>query len=407
MAGTEALLAAIQAHKAGRLADAETAYRRVLESRPDDPDALNFLGMLRCQAGEAAEGADLLQRAVRADRSNPHAWVNLGNVLVILEKQEEARTAFTRATELAPTLAMAWFNLGVCLGRCGRPLEAASALHRALKIEPGYLPAYESLASVLHRLGNFTEAAEVYREWLVYDPGSATARHMLAATSGATAPARAAEEYVRRLFDDFAESFDENLASLDYRAPQHVAECVKREALGDGAIDVLDAGCGTGLCGPLLRPLARRMVGVDISAGMIEKARSRGVYDELAIAELCEFMRARPAAFDVVVSADTLVYFGALEEPLRAARACLRGGGRVIFTLERWAPSPTVGPGEPSYDLGTHGRYGHCEGYVRAALHGAGFGAIRIDAGILRRERGAEVAGLIVLARAVSHARGA
>lgn len=392
---------AIEAHKAGRLIDAEERYRQFLQRRPNDPDALNFLGMLRCQASDPAEAATLLRRSVEADPSNPHAWLNLGNVLVILQKDEEARAAFTKATELAPDLAMAWFNLGVCLGRCKQPLEAASALHRALKIEPGNLRAYESLGLVLHRLGNYAEAAEVFREWLDHDPANPFARHMLAATSGAGAPPKAADEYVRQLFDDFAVNFDENLASLKYRAPQLIAERLGREARGNAPLEILDAGCGTGLCGPLLRSLARSLVGVDLSAAMIEKARARGGYDELIVEELCAFMSSRPGAFDTVVSADTLVYFGALEEPLRAARTCLRRGGLLIFTVEHEDPAGDSASGDRPYRLETHGRYSHSEGYVGTALGAAGFGGTSIERDVLRRERGSDVRGLVVLARAV------
>jgi predicted TPR repeat methyltransferase len=391
---------AIEAHKGGRFVDAEAAYRRILRNQPDNPDALNFLGMLRCQTGDPAEAVELLRRSVEAEPSNPHAWLNLGNVLVILGKHDEARAAFTRTTELAPDLAMAWFNLGVCLGRCKQPLEAASALHRALKIEPGHLPAYESLGLVLHRLGNYAEAAEVFKEWLAHDPGNPFARHMLAATSGAGAPPKAADEYVRQLFDDFAANFDENLASLQYRAPHLIAERLGREAHGKVPLHILDAGCGTGLCGPLVRSLAGTLVGVDLSAGMIEKARARGGYDELVVEELCAFMTSRGGAFDAVISADTLVYFGALEEPLRGARSCLRGGGLLVFSVEHWDPGEDSGPREPGYRLETHGRYSHAEGYVRGALEAAGFGEISIERGVLRRERGSDVLGLIVLARA-------
>lgn len=396
MTTSKSIQRAIDAHKGGRFAEAESAYRRVLRTNPGDPDALNFLGMLQCQTGHPAEAAALLRRAVEADPKNPHAWVNLGNVLVVLQSFEEARAAFTRATELAPDLAKAWFNLGVCLGRCKRPLEAASALHRALQIEPGCLPAYESLGFLLHRLGNYAEAAEVYREWLAHDPGSPVARHMLAAASGEGAPSRAADDYVKSVFDGFAATFDENLASLGYRAPQLLADRLTREALAEASLDVLDAGCGTGLCGPLLRPLARRLVGVDLSGGMVEKARARGVYDEVAVAELCEFMRERSGSFDLVVSADTLCYFGALEEALDAAFRCLRPDGILTFTVERLEPDD----GKEPYRLETHGRYSHTEAYIRSVAENAGFASLTMDCGALRRERGVEVGGLVVLARA-------
>lgn len=397
------LLTAIEAHKGGRLMEAEAAYRRILDTQPDNADALNFLGMLKCQSGHAGDAVDLLQRSVAADPANPHAWLNFGNVLLVSGDKERARSAFEKATQLAPKLPMAWFNLGICLGRCRMPDEAASALHQALKLEPGYIPAYISLATLLHYLGNYSEAAEVYREWLIHDPGNPMATHLLAAATGQGTPARANDDYVRQLFDDFAASFDENLTALGYRAPELVIERLRQEIGSDGSdvqLDILDAGCGTGWCGPLLRPLAWRLVGVDLSKAMVEKARGRQVYDELVVEELSRFMRERPNSFDVVASADTLVYFGSLAEPLAAACGCLRAGGILVFTVERLDPSV----GDLPYRLETHGRYSHSEAYVREALSTAGFADMTLQSQTLRRERGADVSGHLVLARVKSGA---
>lgn len=385
----------MEAHQGGRVADAEAAYREVLQERPADPDALNFLGMLCCQTDRAEEGAALLRRSTEADPSNPHAWINLGNVLVKLDKDEEALGAFTKATELAPDLPIAWFNVGICLGRCKRAHEAASALHKVLKLEPGYLPAYDFLSRLLHRLGSYAEAAELYREWLTHDPDNPIALHMLAATGGAEIPTKASTAYIERLFDNFASGFDANLESLNYRAPQWVAERLGRLVAADAALQILDAGCGTGLCGPLLKPLAARLVGVDLSAKMLEKAEARRTYDELVVGELAQFMRGRPARFDAVVSADTLIYFGALEEPLSAARLCLRPGGILAFTLERLDPASSGA----AFRLETHGRYSHSETYLRGALEQAGFVGVELETRVLRTERGREVAGHVVTAR--------
>jgi len=390
------LQTAIEAHKGGRLVEAEAAYRSILRRQPNNPDALNFLGMLTCQTGNPQAAADLLQRSVEADPSNPHAWLNLGNVLLLNGDKERARSSFEKATQLAPDLPMAWFNLGVCLGRCRLPDGAASALHEALKLEPGYVPAYISLATLLHYLGNYSEAAEVYREWLAHDPGNPMATHLLAAATGENAPERANDEYVRQLFDDFATSFDENLTALKYRAPELIAERLGREVASDGSRDILDAGCGTGWCGPLLRGFARRLVGVDLSKVMVDQARVRAVYDELVVEELTQFMRTRPNTFDVVASADTLVYFGSLDEPLEAARHCLRKGGILVFTVERLDPRVS----SATYRLETHGRYSHCEAYVRDAVSRAGFMTITSETQVLRRERGQDVVGLLVACRA-------
>jgi predicted TPR repeat methyltransferase len=252
-----------------------------------------------------------------------------------------------------------------------------------------------SLATLLHYLGNYSEAAEVYREWLVHDPGNPMAVHLLAAATGQAAPIRANDGYVQQLFDDFAASFDENLTALRYRAPELIAARLEREVASDGSREILDAGCGTGWCGPLLRPLARRLVGVDLSRGMVDKARARAVYDELIVQELSQFMRGCANTFDVVASADTLVYFGALEEPLEAARGCLREGGILVFTVERLNSALYSDP----YRLEPHGRYSHCEAYVRDTALRVGFATVTSESHVLRRERGQDVVGHLVFAK--------
>jgi predicted TPR repeat methyltransferase len=135
---------------------------------------------------------------------------------------------------------------------------------------------------------------------------------------------------------------------------------------------------------------------VDLSPAMIEAARSKGGYDELHVSELCGFMRARCAKFDAVVAADTLVYFGALEEALTSAAACLKAQGLLVMTLERMAAEANA----QTYRIEPHGRYTHRIEYVRSALVQAGFELLAVHEQVLRRERGEDVNGLVVVARA-------
>jgi predicted TPR repeat methyltransferase len=195
------------------------------------------------------------------------------------------------------------------------------------------------------------------------------------------------------MFDRFSDSFDEQLVEqLDYRAPSLVGEMLGRLFASDGAsLDILDAGCGTGLCAEHLRSFARTLTGVDLSTGMLEKASRRGGYDQLREGELTAFLEQNPASYDAVVSADTLVYIGELDPVMKAAKRALRPGGILVFTTE-------CGEGD-GYSIGPHGRYSHSERYLRRVLDRAGFEITDIGSDILRTEATRPVKGYLVSAR--------
>jgi predicted TPR repeat methyltransferase len=353
--------------------------------------------MLEYQRGEKRRSRALLEKSVCSAPGNPHAWLNLGNVRMAEGDTDEAAAAYEHATGLAPDLWQAWLNRGICLRRLSRFEEAIDCLKKAVNLKPKDDVIYERLGRILYRAGRLEELKSLYRDWVKFNPDNPTARHMLAAATGEAPPERASDEYVRRTFDTFADTFDENLSDLKYRAPQLLVAALERcwrPAPKAGLPDVLDAGVGTGLSGPLLRDKAGRLVGVDLSGGMVEKARQRGLYDELVVAELCGFMRERPGSFDIVQSADTLVYFGALEEVLAAAHTCLRPGGLLLFTVERWA---TDDP-QARYCMQVHGRYAHAATYVRSALAACGFRLAELGEDVLRSEIGVDVGGLVAVA---------
>jgi predicted TPR repeat methyltransferase len=304
-----------------------------------------------------------------------------------------AELAYLNATNLNPDYTEAWYNLGNFLRDQQRPQEALRCYRRVLELKPRFRGAYENIARFA--TGRSDIAAEAYRAWLEAEPDNAVARHMAAAHSGQAAPPRADDAYVIDIFNRGAESFDTVLAKLEYAAPDLVMSALQGVLpAAERSLSVLDAGCGTGLCGPLLRASARRLVGVDLSAGMLTKARERQVYDELHEAELVAFMRAHPLSYDVVVSADTLVYFGVLDEALDAAAAALKPAGLLTFTVEA-EPAESTQP----FRLHESGRYSHGMNYVRECIASARLELLQFAPGVLRKEGGADVAGHVVLAR--------
>jgi len=424
---------AMQAHQADELDAAEKLYRQILALKPAQPDALHYLGVLCHQRGRSDEAVELIGKAIGITPRHPDAHNNLGNVhkecgrptdaeacyrqalecspthynalsnlAVVLEIQERLDDAFDAYTELlqqAPGFAVGHYLLGLFLRNHAQNVEhieqSAECFRTAFEIDPRNVRALEALGVSLYALKRRDEAAQVYRDWLAREPENPVPRHMLAACGGADTPARADDDYVRNVFDGFAESFDEQLLkNLGYRAPQVLTDALKQVLEApQSRLDVLDAGCGTGLCAPLIRPWARRLTGVDLSGGMVEKARLRGGYDTLAVAELTAYLEGQPAAYDVVLSADTLVYFGDLLPVLHASRAALRPGGWLAFTLEAL-------DGElDRSELSSSGRYRHSRSYVERALLQTGFGDVRIVQDTLRKEAGEPVHGWVVLAR--------
>lgn len=394
----EGLNEAIARHRAGDHAAAERGYREHLKQLPDDPSALHFFGLLRNHQGRNREAIVLMLQALEGDPHYVDAWSNLGIAFYEERDLERAEKCCRRALELAPNFVNAWANLGMTMRARDRPEEALEAWGRALELEPTMRSVAVPYGRLLYRLNRIAEAMEFYRRWSLASPDDPIPRHMLAASGGTEQPSRAADDFVRATFDDFADSFDRSLEQLQYRAPQLLCEALTAcGALAPaGALEILDLGCGTGLCGPLLRPVARRLVGVDLSPRMLSKAAARGLYDQLNSGELTAWLGECGQRFDVALAADVLCYFGDLAAVFERIRAVLRPGGWFACSLEALPDDP----GRRPYVLCPHGRYQHGRGYAEAELSKAGFEEVRLSQATLRYERRDAVTGQLLLARA-------
>ena len=184
-------------------------------------------------------------------------------------------------------------------------------------------------------MGEIGKAAQIFEQWLAEEPGIRCAAHA-GGVHGPGCAGRASDGFVEATFDGFSASFEAKLAVLSYRAPALVAAMLEDAGLAPSwRLDVLDAGCGTGLCGAAVAPFARRLVGVDLSEGMLAHARRKNVYHALIKAELAQYVGASSETFDLIVSADTLVYFGDLTHVIAAFTRALRPHGMLVFTLEQ------------------------------------------------------------------------
>jgi predicted TPR repeat methyltransferase len=423
----EALLFAIELHKLDKFDDAELIYKALLERWPDHADVLSHMGVLQHQRGNQERALGLLRHALEIVPDAPGVWNNLGNVLLRLNESEDAEHAFRRSIELTdspeaqanlsrvlrrrgqwgeseaacrraieinPDFGDAWHNLSLTLLRQDRVLEGIAAANKALILLPPHKRRRDSYARALVLAGQVEQAAAIFRDWLAEEPDNAYVQHHLAACTGDRVPERASDAYVERVFDNFASTFDKKLATLRYRAPQLVADALAAVLPAPAhQFDVADIGCGTGLCGPLVQAWARRITGCDLSGAMLDQARQRNVYDVLEKAELVQFLEGHPNCFDLVISADTLCYFGNLQAVANAARSALRAGGQFVFTVEALKEAD-----EDTYRLLANGRYAHALAYVQSVLDAADLRPQRIVGEVLREEVALPVHGWLVTA---------
>ncbi len=411
--------------------DAESAYRKVLHASPDHADAINNLAAVLKAQGKFDESLTCFQMALKLTPDNATVHYNLGNAYCTNQQWTQAKAAYAKAIEIDPAHAAAYRELGGVLKALGQPEEALQALtnavqldesnadthrvhgialqtnglvedavrayHRAIACDPSVTDTYPNLITALHTLDRLSEAEKIVNQWLEQDPASAAASHMHASITGDNVPPRATDAYVTKTFDDFSTRFDEKLQSLEYKAPQ----LLHREALAAGIIDVdrprriVDAGCGTGLCGPLFRPYASVLDGVDLSGGMLSIAKLLAVYDTLTQAELTRFLQTGKDHYHIIITADTMIYFGDLQPVVAACSRRLTPDGWFVFSAEKLI----TGASQSGYQLNWHGRYSHAEPYLRKTLEQHGFINISVTEAVLRLEHGEPVDGFIVLAQ--------
>ncbi len=309
---------------------------------------------------------------------------NLGAVRLKLGQTEDAAALLEEALDQSPDNVEALRHLAAAQAELGHHHQALATVDRALRLDPA-AAGWTLRGSILRSLGRASEAAEAYRAAAARGGDSELNRFFLAALSGGTAPASAPREYVESLFDRYPGDFEPHVVQvLKYHGPRILVEGLGPAPAFDAALDL---GCGTGLCGPLLRPLARQLHGVDLSGKMVARARATGCYDEAVHADALEFLQGAATRYDLVMAADVFIYVGALEQVFTQAARVLRPGGRFCFSIELAPPGHDV-------LLQASLRYAHGAGYILKLAQHSGFEISATAERPIREDEGVPIPGL-------------
>ncbi len=412
----------------GRNEDALGVARCACALAPTLPGGWNARGLAALELGHVDEALASFATGLRHAPAHPALGLHHAHALRRLGRADEALAAYAQVVRRHPDLVDAWRGLATTQSALGQVRDALHSRRRALHLRPQSREVALEHAVALMEAGDVAAAVHVFEatvrankddahawSWLgrarlkqndlraaraafeqasARDPRDPVIAHFHAALSGRL-PDAVEIDFIRSLFDDFADRFELTLVKhLAYDTPARLARFLRQHD-ADGAASVLDLGCGTGLVAQELARTGRVIDGVDLSPRMLEYARKKALYRELHAAELVTFLHRADAQWELIVAADVFIYLGDLGPVFAAVRDRLPAGGRFAFSIECSA-------GDRTELQPASGRYRHVPERVCRELEDAGLGEIVREAVVLRLESGQPVAGELLLARRVS-----
>lgn len=420
---------AIRAHQLGHLDKAQDLYACALAADPSDSDALNLMGTLLLQQGDLAAAVPYSAKSVLVDPRSAGALNTLGLILKKAGQIAAAASCYQKALLINDRFADAYSNLGVILKSEGHLLRAIDYYRRALDLDSTLGETYNNLANAYQEIGELEEAVDAYlqaadrmpdsdtvhynvglllnrqgqrddalihlKRALELNPKRGDAQHLVAALEGRTTQ-RAPEEYVRKLFDDYASRFEAHLVGdLQYRIHLDVIGLINQHRRERRFGRALDLGCGTGLTGAAARGFVDHLTGVDLSENMLRQAEVKGVYDLLRAADIDVYLDELDQPIDLVLATDVFIYVGALERTIGLVAEKLNDRGLLAFSVEAEVPAA-------SWVLRPTGRYGHGDAYISALMAENGLTVVDKLHTALRNDRSKPIFGVIYLVEKIT-----
>ena len=375
-----------------KLGQGEAALLRLDEALALDAsavDALSHRGLALAELGRQAEALACHDAVLRLRPEFKPAAFQRSLLLMQLGRYQDAVDTTSRVLELDADNQEAWWIHAEALHRLEQPLAALAAFDKLLSLNPTQHTAWSHKAGLLKDLGRHADALAAFRQALALGGDAELNGYFIASLTGQHAPSASPRQYVAGLFDDYAEHFDHHLVHvLGYRAHRVLVE----NLTGIGKThyrSALDLGCGTGLCGPLLRCQVDRLEGVDLSGQMLAKAREGSIYDALVQADIAEHLQGTALRHDLLLACDVFIYVGALDKVFAGAARVLEPGGVFCFSVESTSDAQ-------DFCLMPSQRYAHSDRYIKALAEAHGFKVIKTLAQSIRQDQQQSIDGLYV-----------
>lgn len=370
-----------------QLEEAVNHYQKVLQYDENHIMTQHNLATVLVKQGRMDEATEHFLKTLQLDPQHAEALHNLGTIYLLINKPNEALKYFLRLAELKPD-AEVYYNIGTLYMQLDRHDDAIQYLQEALKLLPNNLDTYLNLAAAYLKKEDIPNATKYYQAAFKLKPEDKEIKYILNALEQNEIPEAAPNEYLQHLFDQYAPYFEKHLQFLDYRVPDLLYNAIATLKLKNQELAILDLGCGTGLAGEKFRPLAKKLIGIDISSKMIEVAANKHLYDELKVTDIKQALTDF-TELDLILAADVFTYIGDLEEIFSKAYHALNEKGYFAFTTEKTRHYP--------YTLQKSARYAHANKYIKKLAKNNHFKILKQDEVILRKQKNHPVEGYLYL----------
>lgn len=340
--------------------------------------------------GKIADAARLSAELVNVAPDLPQGHQLMGSLAMRTGATEIAAMSFQRALALRPRSAELHIALAQALLALQQPQQALDLLNKGRTLHPNDAGIFRELAQAQLDLGQRDAALKSFSRAIKLQPSDLYSAHMVAALTEEGAPY---PNYVAKLFDSYADTFDEHLTGkLEYRVPQAIAELLAASEIAAGP--TLDLGCGTGLMAATLPQSTHPIDGIDIAPKMVAKAEARNLYRHLIVGDATTALtdnEALSGPYAIVVATDVFIYIGDVEPLFQALLPRLAPGAHVAFSVE-------THDGE-GISVRSSGRFAHGKAYIHAIAAQHGFTILAEREHAIRLEREVPIPGALFLLR--------
>jgi len=255
--------------------------------------------------------------------------------------------------------------------------------------------AWRHLGNLYRLSGNLGHAGECFQRAIATGDDYLLNSFFLSAIGVGPVVDAPPRQFVSRLFDQYARTFDAHLISeLHYTGPAVLRDLVARHNGGRRG-RALDVGCGTGLVGEAVLPLVETIDGVDLSARMLDVAAARGIYSTLTHAALDDFLQRATRPYDLILACDVFIYLGDLRLTFQGIRRALKNEGLFAFTVEQCDAAN-------GFELLPNLRYAHSAEYITRLATECAFEILEVADAPIRQQDGTPVHAAVLLLRAIS-----